>query len=141
MFVRDHPSPVDFPQAHCQAKIERLRLAVGPRSLAAHARKSEGDIRAGRHVHLLNVKAHRAARPGKEKVPGLPVCVEPNAFERRRNIEHHEIGGVASEDSVVILSPHGIRPRFDQIPHRRFIVRDVLLVRHCRLPLSLLVGA
>jgi hypothetical protein len=81
MLVRDHPPPVDLPQADCQTKIERLRLAVGPRSLTAHARKCEGDIGAGRHVRLLNVKADRIARPGKEEVPDLPVSVEPNAFE------------------------------------------------------------
>src|SRR5580704_5292645 len=140
MFVRDHPPPIYFPQAQCQKKIDRRRLAVGSWSLAAHARESEGDIGAGSHVHLLNLKANRAARPGKEKVPALPVSVEPNAFERRRNIEHHEIGGMTSEDTVVILPPHRIRPRFNQIPHLNFIIRDVLLVRHCRSPLSSIVG-
>src|ERR1700722_12878662 len=140
MFVGDHPAPVDLSQARCQSKIEGLRLAIWPRSLAAHACESEGDISAGRHVHLLNLKANRAARPGKEKVPALPVSVEPNALERPGNIEHHEVGGMASQDSVVILPPHGIRPRFDQIADRNFIVRDVLLVRHCWSPLSSIVG-
>jgi hypothetical protein len=102
--------------------------------------KAKAHISAGRHVHLLNVKADRIARPGKEEVPSLPVSVEPNAFERRRNIEHHEIGGMSSENSGVILPPYGIRPSFDQIPDRNFILRYVLLVRHCRAPLSSIVG-
>jgi hypothetical protein len=45
MLVRDHPLPVDFSQAYGQTKVERFGLTVGPRSLAAHARKSEGDPR------------------------------------------------------------------------------------------------
>src|SRR5258707_14687260 len=110
MLVRDHPLPVDFSQAYGQTKVERFGLTVGPRSLAAHARKSEGDIRASRDLHLLNAKANRAARPGKEQVPGFPVSVEPDASKRRRNIEHHEIGGMASQDPVIVPPAYGIRP-------------------------------
>jgi hypothetical protein len=123
MLVRDHPPPVSFSQAHRQPKSERLRFAVRPRTLASHARKSEGDIRAGRHVHLLNFKADRTARPGKEDVPCFPVSVEPDSFEWRRDIEHHEIVGMAPKNSSVILMPNSVRPRFDEITHRNFIIR------------------
>ncbi len=98
MFVRDHPPPIDFLQAHCQTKIERFGLAVGPGSGAAHRRDREGGIVARGDIHLLNVEADWFARPGKEQVPCLPVGFEPNAFEWWRNIEHHEIGGMALEN-------------------------------------------
>src|ERR1700722_5844638 len=112
MLVRDLPLPVALSHPHWQAKIERLGLSVGPRSLAANGRKSKGDIGASGDVHLLNLKANRTARPGEEDVPRLPVNIEPDAFEGGGNIEHHEIGRVASEDSSVILAPHRIRPCF-----------------------------
>ena len=69
MFVRDHPPPVDFLKAHCQTKIERFGLSVGLRSLAAHARESEGDISAGRNVQLLNVKADQDRSTRKRRGP------------------------------------------------------------------------
>jgi hypothetical protein len=83
MFVRDYLPPIDFLEADCQTKIERLGLSVGPARLAAHRRDSEGEIGPSRDVHLLNVEADRIVPPRKEGVPGLPVSVQPNALEWR----------------------------------------------------------
>jgi hypothetical protein len=67
MFVRDHPPPIDLPEADRQAKIERLRLAVRSGCPAAHSRKSEGDIGASRDVHFLNLKADWIAEQEKNR--------------------------------------------------------------------------
>jgi hypothetical protein len=71
MFVRDHPPAIEFLQANCETKIERLGLAVGARPRAGHRRDSEGDISASRDIHLSNLEADRIARPGKASSPTL----------------------------------------------------------------------
>ena len=80
MFVRDHPPAIEFLQANCETKIERLGLAVGARPRAGHRRDSEGDISASRDIHLSNLEADPIARPGKEEIPGLPISLEPKAL-------------------------------------------------------------
>ena len=115
MFVRDHPPPIDFSRHMVRRKSSASGLPSAPGPLAAHGCEGEGDSGASGDVHLVNLKADRIARPGKEQVPGLPVGVEPYALERRGNVEHHEIGGMASQRFPRdILPPHRIRPGFDR---------------------------
>ena len=79
MFVRDHPSPVEFAR-----RVRRKSSASGlPSDPVPRSRCSQKRRRHPRRPSRpsLEFKANRAARPGKEKVPGFPVSSSPTLLK------------------------------------------------------------
>lgn len=100
-------------------------------------RRCKCDILARRYGDVLQIEFDRLGLPVKEAFPGRHIGVEPARQERRRHIEHQNVGVMISANSLSVFIAHGLRPSRDQFPEVRFVagLRAIHYVCHS-LPLS-----
>src|SRR6266446_7755670 len=116
MLVRNAPVTVDLAQAYRQPEqktvfVRRVARRVGP---AAHDGNCEGDVLTRRHGELLEVECRSWLVIAEEQVPCLFVRLDPLALQGRRQVEHHDVWLVISEDSGNIVPANRTRPGFEK---------------------------
>ena len=83
----------------------------GPQRMIATAKAT---VLAGGHRELPDVEGRSGLVIPEEQVPGLFVRLDPLALQGRRQVEHHHVRLVMSEDGRNIVPADRVRPGFEK---------------------------
>src|SRR5919197_1298561 len=94
MLVHDAPLTVDLAKADGEPEQETVLVR--------------------RHSELLDVEGRSALVIAEKQAPGLFVRLDPLALQRRRQVEHHHVRLVMSEDGGNIVPANRVHPGFEK---------------------------
>jgi hypothetical protein len=115
VLVGDQPPAFLLAKADGQAQALMRKLREVGGLAAAQKRMREGDVCARRYLQGDDLEDRAVAQPSEEWRPGLALGRKAaGAILGRRDIEHHDIGGMLREHAVEIAGLNGFRPAVDE---------------------------
>ena len=116
MLVHDTPLTVDAAQADRQPEQETslLRRSTGGRRTAPHDGGRESHVLSGRDRDLFHIEGLTGLVVFEKQVPRRLVLWQAARLERRRDIEHEDVGIVIRENRLEIVPAHGRCPSLDE---------------------------
>ena len=120
MFVNKPPLTVLFTKTNRDPKFQIRRFAA----LNIAAMSDSGGKRyvtTGSDLDSLKVEPYWPHLRGVELVPSRHVCVNSTRHERRRHIEHQDVGIMIGSNPIKVFVTHSFCPTIDKIAQLLFV--------------------
>ena len=107
VFVHDAPPSIQLAKSHRETKVELNFLAAAEVGTVPD-RGCERHFLTGSYFYIAKSECNGLGLAGKERLPRLHVGVQPTRQERRRHIEHQDVGIMIGTDFCQVFVAHGL---------------------------------
>ena len=107
VFVHDAPPSIQLAKSHREAEVE-LNFIAAAEIGTVPDRGCERDFVAGGYFYIAKGELNGLGLAGKERLPRRHVRVQPTRQERRRYIEHQDVGIMIGTECCQVFVAHGL---------------------------------